>query len=129
MSLLDTEKYIYRRQILSIDAFRTLAYNFNSRNNSIKIKLTAVNAYVTSVFLYNSELWTLTSKNKSMPLIFSKSGIWEISLTSISQRTLVDRQTDRDRDFTYEHVGPRTTSSLTFANSWQMFVKTILQIV
>ncbi len=63
-SLIDTEKDINRRKILSIDAFRTLKNILNSRNNNIKIKLKAFNAYVSSVFLYNSELWTLTKKKR-----------------------------------------------------------------
>ena len=61
-SLLSTEKDINRRKILAIDAYKTFNSIFSSKKNSIKIKLRTFNAYVASVFLYNSELWTLTKK-------------------------------------------------------------------
>ena len=61
-SLLGTEKDINRRKILPIDPYKTLNSIFSSKKNSIKIKLRTFNAYVPSVFLYNSELWTLTTK-------------------------------------------------------------------
>ena len=61
-SLLDTEKDINRRKILAIDAYKTLNSIFSSKINSVTIKLRTFNAYVASVFLYNSELWTLTKK-------------------------------------------------------------------
>ena len=61
-SLLDTEKDINRRKILPIDAFKTLNTIFDSRKISNAVKMRTFNAYVASVFLYNSELWTLTKK-------------------------------------------------------------------
>ena len=61
-SLLDTEKDINRRKILAIDAFKTLHNIFDSRKISNAVKIRTFNAYVASVFLYNSELWTLTKK-------------------------------------------------------------------
>ena len=47
---------------MAIDAYKTLNSIFSNKKNSIKIKLRTLNAYVASVFLYNSELWTLTKK-------------------------------------------------------------------
>ena len=61
-SLLGTEKDINRRKILAIDAYKTLNSIFSSKKNSFKIKLRTFNAYVASVFLYNTELWILTKK-------------------------------------------------------------------
>ena len=61
-SFLDTEKDINHRKILAIDAFKTLNNFFNSRKISNAVKTRTFNAYVASVFLYNSELWTLTKK-------------------------------------------------------------------
>ena len=61
-SLLDTEKDINRRKKLAIAAYKHLRKILNSKKNSIKIKLRTFNAYVKSVFLHNSELWTLTKK-------------------------------------------------------------------
>ena len=61
-SLLDTEKDINRRKILATDAFQTLNKFVYSRKISNAIKIITFNAYVASVFLRNSELWTLTKK-------------------------------------------------------------------
>ena len=62
-SLQVTEKDINRRQIIAIYAFKTLNKNFDSRKISNAVKIRTFNAYVASVLLYNSELWTLTQKN------------------------------------------------------------------
>ena len=40
----------------------TLENIFNNRKISKSIKIRVFQTYVTSVFLYNSELWTLTKK-------------------------------------------------------------------
>ena len=61
-SLLDTEKDINRRKILAIDAFKTLNKIVYSRKISNSVKIRTFNAHVASVFLYNSELWTVTKK-------------------------------------------------------------------
>ena len=49
--LLDTEKGINRRQILAMDAFKTLNTIFDSRKISNAVKIRTLNAYVASVFL------------------------------------------------------------------------------
>ena len=46
---------------LSLDALQKIKYIFNNKKLSIKTKMRAFDAYVSSIFLYNSELWTLTS--------------------------------------------------------------------
>ena len=61
-SLQDTEKVINRWTILAIDAFKTLNTIFDRRKIGNAVKIRTFNAYVASVFLYNSELWTLTKK-------------------------------------------------------------------
>ena len=71
-SLLDTEKDINRRKILAIDAFKTLNTIFDSRKISNAVKIRTFNAYVASVFLYNSELWTLTKKTGTYNQHFPK---------------------------------------------------------
>ena len=61
--LLDTENDINRRKIIEIDTFKTLnTIIFDSRKISNAVKIRTFNAYVARVFLYNSELWTLTKK-------------------------------------------------------------------
>ena len=62
-SLPDMEKDTHR-QILAIDAFKTLNTIFDSRKISNSVKIRTFNVYVASVFLYNSELWILTKSWK-----------------------------------------------------------------
>ncbi len=59
-SLLDTEQDINKRKGIALGAFNTLGHIFKKNKNSLKIKLRTFNAYIASVFLYNSEIWTLT---------------------------------------------------------------------
>ena len=59
-SLLDTKEDIKRRKGPAIDSMKTLENIFNSKYVSEVIRLRIFKAYVESIFLYNSELWTLT---------------------------------------------------------------------
>ena len=65
LEVYSTQKDINRRTKLAIDTYKTLKKILNSKKNFIKIKLRTFNAYVKSVFLYNSELWTLTKKQEN----------------------------------------------------------------
>ena len=58
-SKLDTEEDFKRRKSLAISAKIKLQHLFNSKANT-EIKIRALNALVGSIFLYNSELWTVT---------------------------------------------------------------------
>ena len=60
-SKLDTIKDIERRKGLTIDSMRKMDHIYKSRTVSIQLKLRTFNAYSASVFLYNSELWTVTA--------------------------------------------------------------------
>ena len=62
-TLIDTEEDLKRRKGLTMDAMKTFSKIFTSNRLSIKTKIRTFNAYVSSVYLYNSELWTL---NKSL---------------------------------------------------------------
>ena len=78
-SLLDTEKDINRRKILAIIlyAFKTLNKNVDRKiSNADKIR--TFNAYVASVFLYNSELWTITKKLENTVNTFQRRHIRKI---------------------------------------------------
>ena len=71
-SCLDTQTDIARRKGLAIDAMKKLRKAFNSKNISIAIKMRLFNTYIGSIFLYNSELWTVTKQvediNRCIPL-------------------------------------------------------------
>ena len=60
-SMLDTTNDIKRRKSLALTAIENLKSIFYSKINT-KLKMRAFNCYIGSIFLYNSELWTLTSK-------------------------------------------------------------------
>ena len=60
-SLLDTIEDFHRRKGLAVGCIANLKHIF-CRKVSIEVKLRAFNCYVASIFLYNSELWTITKK-------------------------------------------------------------------
>ena len=64
-SLLDTENDIKRRKGLAIDALHKLKYIFNANKLSIATKVKAFNTYIDSIFLYNSDIWTLTTAREN----------------------------------------------------------------
>lgn len=59
-SLLDTELDLRRRKQLSMVSFRKYQKCIQSKLLSLKTRLRLLNTYVTSIFMYNSEIWTLT---------------------------------------------------------------------
>ena len=60
-SLLDTQKDIKRRKVLAINAANKLKHLFLNKDVTISVKTTLFKSYITPIFLYNSELWTLTN--------------------------------------------------------------------
>jgi hypothetical protein len=59
-SLLDTEKDINRRKGCAITSYNKLNKIFKNKRVSTEKKVRTFNVYVSSIFLYNSELWTIT---------------------------------------------------------------------
>ena len=64
-SKLNTEADIANRKSLTLNALTNLKGIFHHKRLSIKTKVRAFEAYITPVFLYNSELWTLTVSKKN----------------------------------------------------------------
>ena len=60
-SLLDTQNDIKRRKVLTINAANKLKHLFLNKDVTISVKITLFKSYITPIFLYNSELWTLTN--------------------------------------------------------------------
>ena len=60
-TLLYTGSDIIRRKGLAISAFNKLNHIFKNKKLSTRLKVRVFNAYVASIFLYNSELWTMTT--------------------------------------------------------------------
>ena len=70
-SLLDTNEDIKRRKGLAISAYNKLEHIFKS-NINLKIKIRTLNAFVASIFLYNSELWTIGKREEEKIDIFQR---------------------------------------------------------
>ena len=64
-SLLDTTKDISRRKSLTISSMRKLKHIFNSSRISILLKMRTFQVYISSTFLYNSELWSMTNTTEN----------------------------------------------------------------
>ena len=63
-TLLDTETDIKRRKNLTCIAFNKYRMTLTCRNLPLYLRLGIFDAYVTSIFMYNSELWTLTKSQE-----------------------------------------------------------------
>jgi hypothetical protein len=63
-SLMDTEKDIIRRKHLAQNAYSKLEDIFNTSKVKIPTKIKIFSAYISSIFLYNSETWTLTKNQE-----------------------------------------------------------------
>ena len=63
-SLLDTQNDIKRRKVLAIKAANKLKRLFLNKDVTISVKTTLFKSYITPIFLYSSELWTLTNNMK-----------------------------------------------------------------
>ena len=61
-SFIDTEKDMKNRKGLAYYAYNQHDHIFKSRRSSIQLKMKIFNAYISSIYLYNSELWTLTKE-------------------------------------------------------------------
>ena len=90
-SLLDTEEDINRRKGLTIGTYNQLKQFLQSRKATIITKMRIFNAYVCSVFLYNSELWTLTTKLEHKIDVFQRTLLRRtLNITKLDKVTNVD---------------------------------------
>ena len=63
-TILNTENDLVRRKTLAITAANSLTHIFQSKNISRNTKVTAFNTYISSIFLYNCEVWTLKQQHQ-----------------------------------------------------------------
>ena len=66
-SKLKTEADIANRKSLSLNALTNLKEIFQNKRLSIRTKVHTNEAYITSMFLYNSELYMDTNENSRKP--------------------------------------------------------------
>ena len=71
-SLLDTDEDIKRRKGLAVQAANKLKYILDSKKLGTEIKIRTLNAYIASIFLYNSETWTVKKSNENEIDIFQR---------------------------------------------------------
>ena len=71
-SLLDTEEDINRRKILAISAYNQLKHIFESKRASLDVKVRLLNSHVRSIFLHNSDLWTISKKFENAIDVFQR---------------------------------------------------------
>ena len=71
-SLLDTTEDISRRKGLAIQASNKLKHILESNRLGMDIKIRVLNAYVASIFLYNSETWTITKSQEEGIDVFQR---------------------------------------------------------
>ena len=71
-TLLDTDEDIKRRKQLANVSFIQYKDILTSKKVELKIRLRLFNAYISSIFLYNSELWTLTKTKENQIDIFQR---------------------------------------------------------
>ena len=77
-SILDTENDIKRRKTLALVAFNSLKHIFESRRATLEVKIRLFNSHIQSIFLYNSELWTLTKSLKNTVDVFQRNTLRKI---------------------------------------------------
>ena len=108
-SLLSTSHDITRRKSLAMSAIENMKSIFNGKV-SLSVKLRAFECYVAAIFLYNSELWTLTSTlekaidsfqrrllrtaclNAKWPKKISNHDLYEITKAAAWSKTIRKRQ-------------------------------------
>ena len=74
----NTETDINRRKILAQNSYNQLRDIFDSKRATLKTKLKILNSHVQSIFLYNSELWTVTQKLESTIDVFQRNLLRQI---------------------------------------------------
>ena len=71
-SKLDTEKDINRRKGLAICTYNKISNILQHKKLSINLKIRAFRTYIESIFLYNSEIWTLTKSLSNKVDVFQR---------------------------------------------------------
>ena len=89
-SLLDTEEDMKRRKALAIATYKNLKNIQENKSTLMKTKIRILKVYIESVFLCNSELWTLTKLSVKVTDIFQRGVIkkifnihWQDKITNV----------------------------------------------
>jgi Reverse transcriptase (RNA-dependent DNA polymerase) len=71
-SFLDTKTDVSHRKQLSMATFLKYKSILESKKLSLSVRMRLFNAYISSIFLYNSELWTMTKKVSNIIDVFHR---------------------------------------------------------
>ena len=89
-SLWDTDDDIKRRKTLAIETYNNLKNILEHESTSMKTKIRILKVYIESIFLYNSELWSLTKTLVKENDIFQRGVIkkifsvhWQDKITNV----------------------------------------------
>ncbi len=77
-NILDSAEDIKRRKQLARSPFIHHKHTLTSSKPTMKIRIRIFNAYITSTFSYNSELWTLTNKMEQQIDTFQRNILWKM---------------------------------------------------
>ena len=77
-SLLDTEYDIKRRKGLALGTYNDLKHIFENKRASTAVKIRIMNSHLESIFLYNSELWTMTKGLEHVVDVFQRNFLRKI---------------------------------------------------
>ncbi len=77
-SKLDTENDINRRKTLALVAFNNLKHIFESRRATLEVKIRLFRSHIQSIFLYNSDLGTLTKNVENSVDVFQRNTLSKI---------------------------------------------------
>ena len=90
-SLFDTEADITRRKGLAYDTFNNIKKWLTTPKSSISNKIKRFEAFVSTIFLYNSEIWTLTKKLEDKIDVLQRSFLRRIIGISRADRVSNDK--------------------------------------
>src|SRR5207244_5476442 len=65
-------KDISHRKQLSMSSYLNHKAFLETKQLSLKVRMRLFNAYITSIFMYNSELWTITKKLENVINVFQR---------------------------------------------------------
>ena len=77
-SIIDTENVIKRRKRLSMAALKKLHHIFCSKRTETEMKISTMNCYIKSIFLYNCEIWTTTKEIEKNIDVFQRNILRQI---------------------------------------------------
>ena len=103
-SLFDTEADITRRKGLAYDAFNNIKKWLTTKNSSIANKIKRFEAFISTIFLYNSEIWTLNKKLEDKIDVLQRSFLRRIIGVSRADRISNDKLYEKTKTVPWSKI-------------------------